>query len=85
MEDDISDITATYFRHPPGLGTSIEKSFSSGFDGLFGCGASMITLVIVIIILLAILFVVGKWFVTFLKDISSTLAAIKEAINAKRD
>lgn len=70
---------------PPPLGQALEHTMADGFGGLFGCGTSMVSLVFVIIVLLALLFFIAKWHLAFLKDISATLAALKEAIYDKRN
>lgn len=86
MNDDVTDISpGYYYQPPPGLGTKLEGSLSSGFNSLFGCGPSMLTLVIVIVILLAALYLLARSHLSFLKEMSATLAALKEAINAERD
>ena len=74
-----------YYVPQPGLGTKLEGAFSTAFGSLFGCGASMFTLILVIVILLVALWLLAKSHLSFLKEMAGTLAALKEAVNAKRD
>lgn len=65
------------------LGHDLEGSFASGLNGLFGCGASLFTLVLALILSCLLNWYLLKSFFTFVKDGTATLTALKEAINAK--
>jgi hypothetical protein len=69
----------------PPLGHDIEHSFATGFGGLFGCGASLFTLLLALSLSCVLNWYLLRSFFTFVKDGTSTLAALKEAINAKSD
>lgn len=69
-----------YYGMQPPMGHEMEHSFASGFGGLFGCGTSMITLIVALGISCLLNYYLLRMLFTVVKDSTTTLAALKEAI-----
>ncbi len=63
-------------------GSQIEGSFAVGFGGLFGCGASMITLILALVVSMAANYYFVKQFFSMLNEARVAKAVVKEVVNA---
>lgn len=63
-------------------GSQIEGSFATGFGGLFGCGASMITLILALAVSMAANWYFVKQFFAMLRDARTAREVVKEVADA---
>lgn len=68
-------------QEQPQLGHDIEHTVADGFGGLFGCGTSMICLLLALALSVALNLYLLKSFFALYKDGISTIAALKEKID----
>ncbi len=73
--------TGFYTSAPPQLGLDIEHTVAGGFGGLFGCGTSMICLVLALGLSVALNAYLLKSFFSLYRDGIATIAALKEKID----
>jgi hypothetical protein len=66
---------------PQPLGHDLEHAVAGGFGGLFGCGSSMICLLLALALSVLLNWYLLRSFFTVVKDATATLAALKEKIN----
>lgn len=73
-----------YGSQPP-LGHSIEGTFSSGLGGLFGCGTSMVALLILCVASALLNFYLLRTLFSMGKDLVVALTALKGAVEHDKD
>lgn len=72
------------YAPPSTFGHATEQAFANGFGGLFGCGTSMICLILALALSVVLNWYLLSRFFKFLPDLTTALASLKEAVNAKR-
>ena len=63
------------------LGHALESTVADGFGGLFGCGTSLFTLFLVLVVSCALNFYLIKSFFSVVKDATAALESLKEALH----
>ena len=69
------------FRTPSPLGHDLEQTVAGGFGGLFGCGTSMICLLLALALSIVLNIFLLKSFFSLYRDGVATIAAVKEKID----